>query len=102
MPLPIQRLRPLRTTSPPSGRADVSSRIASDPWSGSVSANAPIASTRASGPSQRSFCCSEPCAAIDRIASPACTPANVARLPSPRLSSMAMIPADGIDMSGQP
>ena len=45
--------------------------------SGSVSANAPIFSSRAIAGSQRCFCSSEPSSAIDFIASPDCTPRNV-------------------------
>ena len=43
-PLPIQRFAPSSTQSSPSRRARVSSATESDPWSGSVRANAPIAS----------------------------------------------------------
>jgi hypothetical protein len=72
--LPIQRLRPLMTYSSPSRRTLVSRWTASLPCSGSVSANAPIASRSAIGGSQRSFCSSEPRIAIDCIARFECTP----------------------------
>ena len=91
-PLPIQRLAPSSTQSSPSRRALVSSATESEPCSGSVSANAPIASSRAIAGSQRSFCSSEPSRSIDFIASPDCTPRNVPRLPSPRCSSMLTRP----------
>ncbi len=61
-----------------------------------------MASSRAIGGSHRSFCSSEPSIAIDFIASPACTPTKVPRLPSPRLSSMATSPADSGSTGGQP
>ena len=40
--------------------------------------------------------------AIDCIASPACTPTNVPRLPSPRLSSMCTSPVAIGLIGGQP
>ena len=76
----------------PSRRAVVSSATESEPWSGSVSAKAPTASSRAIAGSQRFFCSSEPCMSIDFMASPDCTPRNVPRLPSPRCSSMLTRP----------
>ena len=86
----------------PSRRAEVSSATESEPWSGSVSANAPSLSSSAIGGSQRCFCSSEPSIAIDCIASPAWTPRKVPRLPSPRLSSMWTRPlAIGL-IGGQP
>ena len=60
VPLPIHFLRPLSTQESPSRRAVVSSETESEPWSGSVRANAPILSSRAIGGSQRCFCSSEP------------------------------------------
>ncbi len=72
--LPIQRLRPLITYSSPSVRTLVSRCTASEPWSGSVSANAPMASRSAIAGSQRSFCASEPSIAIDCMARFECTP----------------------------
>ena len=48
---------------------------------------------RAISGSHRCFCSSEPSIAIDFIASPAWTPSNVPRLPSPRLSSMWTSPS---------
>ena len=101
-PLPIHRFAPSITYSSPSRRAVVSSATESEPWSGSVSANAPSASIRAIGGSQRCFCSSEPNAAIERIASPAWTPRSVPRLPSPRLSSIWMSPAATALIGGQP
>jgi len=71
LPAPIQRLAPLITYESPTRRALVSSATESDPWFGSVSANAPNCSSLAIGGSQRSFCSSEPSIAIDFIASPA-------------------------------
>lgn len=93
VPNPIQRLAPSRTYSSPSRRAVVASATASDPWSGSVSPNAPRTSRRAIGGSQRSFCSSEPRKAMERIARPAWTPSIVAKLPSPRDSSIVIRPA---------
>ena len=62
----------------------------------------PDLSSRAIAGSQRCFCSSEPSIAIDCIASPACTPRKVPRLPSPRLSSMWISPqAIGL-IGGQP
>ena len=46
-PLPIQRFAPSMTYSSPSRRTRVSSATESEPWSGSVRANAPVCSTRA-------------------------------------------------------
>ena len=84
------------------GERVVSSATESEPWSGSVSANAPICSRRAMAGSQRSFCSSEPSRSIDFIASPDWTPRNVPRLPSPRLSSMWTRPRASGLMPGQP
>jgi hypothetical protein len=64
--------------------------------------DAPSFSSRAIGGSQRCFCSAEPSMAIERMASPACTPRKVARLPSPRDSSMVIKPADSGSISGQP
>ena len=69
-PLPIQRLAPSSTQSSPSRRALVSSATESEPCSGSVSAKAPILSSRAMAGSQRSFCSSDPSTSIVFIASP--------------------------------
>jgi hypothetical protein len=102
VPFPIQRLAPSITYSSPSRRAAVSSATESEPCSGSVSANAPSFSTRAIAGSHVSFCSSDPSMWIERIASPACTPRKVPRLPSPRLSSMLMSPAASGLISGQP
>ena len=88
MPRPIHRLRPFSTQSSPSRRAEVSRATESEPWSGSVSANAPSESIRAISGSQRAFCSSEPHIAIDVMARPACTPRTTPRLPSPRCSPM--------------
>ena len=93
VPRPIHRLRPFSTQPPAgSGRAEVSRATESEPWSGSVSANAPSLSIRAMPGSQRSFCSSEPHIAIDIMARPACTPRNTPRLPSPRCSSIVTSP----------
>ena len=102
MPLPIHFLAPSITQVSPSRRAEVSRATESEPWSGSVSANAPIFSSRAMAGSQRCFCSSDPQNAIDRMASPACTPTNVPMLPSPRASSIVTSPAASGSMSGQP
>jgi hypothetical protein len=99
---PIHRLRPSSTHSSPSRRALVASDTESEPWSGSVSANAPIRSSRAIGGSQRCFCSSEPSRPIAPIASPECTPKNVLTLPSVRASSRATIPAARRLIPGQP
>ena len=86
-------MRPFSTHPPsPSGAAEVSSATESEPCSGSVSANAPSFSIRAMAGSQRAFCSSEPHIAIDSMASPACTPRNTPRLPSPRCSSIVTSP----------
>ena len=100
--LPIHRLRPLRTHVSPSRRALVSRATESEPWSGSVSANAPIASSRAIGGSQRCFCSSLPSIAMLPIARPECTPRKVLTLPSPRATSAAARPAARRLMPGQP
>jgi hypothetical protein len=100
--LPIQRLRPSITYSPPSLRTRDSSFTASLPCSGSVSANAPIASRSAIAGSQRSFCSSEPSIAIDCIARFECTPKNVPMLPSARAHSMLTSPAAVALIPGQP
>ena len=101
-PLPIQRFAPSSTYPSPSRTATVSSATASDPWVGSVSANAPSRSRVAIPGSQRFFCSSEPSNQMDRIARPACTAWNVPRLPSPRLSSMWIRPAATGLIGGQP
>ena len=102
VPLPIHFFCPLSTHVSPSRCARVCSATESEPCNGSVSANAPIAASLAIGGSQRCFCASEPSSAIDRIASPACTPRKVPRLPSPRLISMCTRPvAIGLS-AGQP
>ena len=54
-PLPIQRLAPSSTQVSPSRRALVSSATESEPCAGSVSAKAPIVSSRAIAGSQRSL-----------------------------------------------
>jgi hypothetical protein len=93
--LPIHFLVPSITHSSPSRRAEVSSATESEPCIGSVSANAPSVSSAAMPGSQRCFWSSDPSMAIDCIAGPACTPTNVPRLPSPRLSSMCTSPGGG-------
>ena len=70
VPLPIHRFSPSMTHSSPSRRAVVSSAIESEPWFGSVSAKAPIFSSRAIGGNHRSFCSSEPSMAMEFMASP--------------------------------
>ena len=102
VPLPIHFLVPLSTHVSPSRWAVVSRLTESDPWSGSVSAKAPIVSTVAIDGSQRCFCSSEPSIAIDFIARPACTPRKVPRLPSPRLSSRWTRPVAIGLIGGQP
>ena len=100
--MPIQRFAPSSTQVSPSRRAVVSRATESDPWSGSVSAKAPIISIRAIRGSQRSFCSSEPKALIEPIASPECTPKKVLKDPSPRASSIdTRAPAMRL-MPGQP
>ena len=91
-PLPIHRLAPSMTHASPSRRARVSSATESEPCPGSVSAKAPVCSTRAIPGSQRSRCSSEPSRWIARIARPDWTPRKVPRLPSPRLISMCTRP----------
>lgn len=100
--LPIQRLAPLSTQCRPSRRAVVSSRTASEPWLGSVSANAPILSRVAMAGSQRCFCSSLPSSPIEPIDSPDCTPMKVLTLPSPRDISRVRMPAASRDSPGQP
>ena len=90
------------TYASPSRRTLVSRWTASEPWSGSVSANAPIASRSAIAGSQRCFCSSEPSMAIDCIARFECTPKNVPMLPSARAHSMLTSPAAVALMPGQP
>ena len=102
VPLPIHFLVPSITHSSPSRRAEVSSATESEPCIGSVSANAPSVSSAAMPGSQRCFWSSDPSMAIDCIASPACTPTNVPRLPSPRLSSMCTSPVASGLIGGQP
>ena len=80
----------------------VSSETESDPCSGSVSANAPIFSSRAIGPQPALLLLLRPDFAIAFIASPACTARKVPRLPSPRLISMWIRPADSGSIGGQP
>jgi hypothetical protein len=60
VPLPIHFFWPLITHSSPSRRAEVSSATESEPWSGSVSANAPSFPSRAISGNQRCFCSSAP------------------------------------------
>ena len=100
--LPIQRFDPLRTSSSPSRRTVVSSATESDPWFGSVSANAPILSSVAIAGSQRCFCSSLPSMLIEPMARPDCTPKNVLMLPSPRDISSDAIPAANGERPGQP
>ena len=100
--LPIQRLAPLRTSASPSRRTVVSSATESDPWFGSVSANAPILSSVAIAGSQRCFCSSLPSRLIEPMARPDCTPRKVLTLPSPREISSVTIPAASGDRPGQP
>ena len=64
---------PLIRQPSPSGDAVVRSEPASEPEPGSVSANAPIASPRASGGTNRSRCSSVPNATIGRVAALVCT-----------------------------
>ena len=75
VPLPIQRLAPSRTQPSPSRRAIVRRPAAtSEPPVGSVSANAPIVSSRPIAGSQRARCSALPQRAMLPIASPECTP----------------------------
>ena len=57
----------------PSGTAVVRSEPASEPEPGSVSANAPSASPRASGGTKRAFCSSVPNVTIGSVAALVCT-----------------------------
>ena len=74
----------------------------SEPWAGSVRANAPSSLPVAMSGSQRFFCSSLPHRAMDRMASPPWTPETVEMDPSPRESSMATSPAAILDMGGMP
>ena len=75
VPLPIHRFAPSMTHSSPSRRAVVSSPPAtSEPPCGSVSANAPIFSSRRIAGSHRERCSSEPQWWMLPIANPLCTP----------------------------
>ena len=79
VPLPIQRLAPLSSHVSPSRRAVVRRPAAtSEPPCGSVSANAPILRISTMPGSHRSRCSSDPQATMLPIASPVCTPKNVA------------------------
>ena len=100
--LPIQRLAPSSTQESPSRRTVVSSATESEPWSGSVSAKAPIRSSVAIPGSQRCRCSSLPSRLIVPMASPDWTPRNVFTLPSPREISRLTIPAASRDSPGQP
>ena len=102
LPLPIHRFAPLSTQWSPSRRAVVSRPTESDPWPGSVSANAPTFSSRAIAGSQRCFCSSEPSMLIEPMARPFWTPRKVLTLPSPRDSSSVTMPAASRDSPGQP
>ena len=100
--LPIQRLAPSSTQESPSRRTVVSSATESEPWSGSVSAKAPIRSSVAIPGSQRCLCSSLPSRLIVPMASPDWTPRNVFTLPSPREISRLTMPAASRDSPGQP
>lgn len=96
-PLPIHFFFPSMTHESPSLRAVVSRATASEPWVGSVSANAPSFSARASGPSQASRCSGEPHWSMACIARPACTAIAVAMEASARETSMVMsLEASGV------
>ena len=102
LPLPIQRWDPASTRTSPSRRTVVSRATESEPWSGSVSPNAPSRSNVAIPGSQRCFCSSLPSRSIVPIASPDCTPMKVVMLPSPRPSSYVTMPTCNGDRPGQP
>jgi len=92
-PLPIHFFAPFSTHSSPSRRASVSSETESEPWSGSVRANAASTSPRAIGRSHSAFCASLPNSATDLRARPPCTARIVPSDPSPREISMLTSPA---------
>ncbi len=100
--LPIQRFCPFSTQESPSRRTVVSRAMESEPWSGSVSANAPMRSRVAIPGSHRWRCSSLPSRWIAPIASPDCTPRKVLTLPSPRDISRDTIPAASRESPGQP
>jgi hypothetical protein len=103
LPLPIHFFCPSSTQLSPSRRAVVRRpRATSEPASGSVSPKAPSSSMRAIAGSQRCFCSSDPQRYTVPIASPPCTPMNVAIDGSPRESSMAIMPSSNDDFPGQP
>jgi hypothetical protein len=88
VPIPIQRFSPFNTQSEPSLRAKVFMLAGSEPAVGSVRPKQPMASPRAMGGSQRSFCSSEPNLWIALIASDPCTETKVLNPESPASSSM--------------
>jgi hypothetical protein len=90
VPIPIQRFSPFKTQSDPSGLrlAKVFMPAGSEPAVGSVRPKHPIASPRAMGGSQRSFCSSEPNLWIALIAREPCTETKVLNPESPASSSM--------------
>ena len=101
VPLPIQRFFPLSTQWSPSRRAVVARPPAmSEPWSGSVSANAPIAVRSAMRGSQRSRCSGEPQWKMLANARPACTPKKVPKDGSTRDISSDVNPLNSRENGG--
>jgi hypothetical protein len=72
-PFVIHCFVPVTVQPSPSGTAVVRSDPASEPESGSVSANAPSASPAASGGTKRAFCSSVPKLRIGSVAALVCT-----------------------------
>src|ERR1700744_2907488 len=92
--LPIHFFWPSSIQVSPSRRAVVKRPPeAPEPTRGSVKPKEPIFSRRAIGGSHFFFCSSDPHRKIDPIASPLCTPKNVAQEQSTRAISMAIKPA---------
>ena len=79
-----------------------SPRAASDPTSGSVSANAPIFSSLAIDGSQRCFCSSEPHSAMVPIPSASWPPKKIASDGSMRASSTMSSPWNSSPYPAQP
>ena len=86
-PFVIHCFAPVMRQPSPSASARVRSAPASEPASGSVSANAPICSPRASGGTKRARCSSVPNASNGSVAALVCTATVTPTPASPRDSS---------------
>ena len=86
-PFVIHCFVPVIVQPSPSGSAAVRSEAASEPASGSVSANAPIFSPRASGGTNRDLCSSVPNVRIGSVTALVCTATVTPTPASPRDSS---------------